>query len=107
MSKQSDYDVIVVGSGIAGHCAALAALRGALAAAAVAVAGVVAMCAWRRRDSLGADWAASQSRGTARIWVAALVLAVARQFDFPFLQPAGYWPRWAMISGMLLFDLGC
>src|SRR5262249_42023173 len=52
------------------------------------------------------DWAASRARGSARLWVAAIVLAVARQFEAPILQPPGYWPRWAMIGGMLAFDLG-
>ena len=40
------------------------------------------------------------------LWIAALVLAVARQFDIPGVEPAGYWPRWAMIWSLLAFDLG-
>ena len=35
------------------------------------------------------------------LWIAALVLAIARQFEVAALQPPGYWPRWAMIGGIL------
>ena len=61
---------------------------------------------WRRRDRLGAVWSASRARGTGGIWVAALLLAAARQFEIPGVEPRGYWPRWAMIWALLAFDLG-
>jgi protein tyrosine phosphatase (PTP) superfamily phosphohydrolase (DUF442 family) len=81
-------------------------LRAALAASAMGVIAVIGACAYRRREGLRDDWAASRDRGTARLWLAAIVLAAARQFEVPFLQPPGYWPRWAMIGGLLAFDLG-
>ena len=59
---------------------------------------------WRR--GLGDAWNASRIRGSGRLWIAALVLAVARQFELPGVEPAGYWPRWAMIGALLAFDLG-
>jgi len=31
---------------------------------------------------------------------------VARQFDLPGVEPAGYWPRWSFAWGMLAFALG-
>jgi Tyrosine phosphatase family len=81
-------------------------LRAELLAAAVAVATVVGACAFRQRQSLGDDWAASRMRGSGRLWIAALVLAIARQFEVPGVEPAGYWPRWAMIAGLLAYDIG-
>ena len=39
------------------------------------------------------DWAASRARGLGGLWIAALVLAIARQFEIPGVEPAGYWPR--------------
>jgi Tyrosine phosphatase family len=82
------------------------ALRAGLIAAAVALAAVVGACAFRRRRRLGEDWAASRARGSGGLWIAALVLTIARQFEVPGVEPAGYWPRWAMIGGLLAFDLG-
>jgi hypothetical protein len=82
------------------------ALRAELLAAAVAVAAVVAISAYRRRRTLSDLWAASRARGSGRLWIAAPVLAAARQFEIPGVEPAGYWPRWAMIAALLAFDLG-
>lgn len=81
-------------------------LRAGLLAAAAAVAAIVAVNAVRRRHQLGAAWTASRGRGSGGLWIAAVVLAVARQFEIPGVEPAGYWPRWAMIGGLLAFDLG-
>jgi hypothetical protein len=39
------------------------------------------------------------------LWIAALFLVIARQFEIPGVEPQGYWPRWAMIWGLLAFDL--
>jgi hypothetical protein len=82
------------------------ALRAALMAAAAAVIGVVGGCAWRRRRSLAEDWSAARARGSGGLWVATAMLAIARQFEIPGVEPVGYWPRWAMIAAMLAFDLG-
>src|SRR5262249_44625056 len=59
-------------------------------------------CAFRRRSHLGEVWAASLGR----LWIAAPILAIARQFDLQGVEPAGYWPRWAMIGALLGFYLG-
>jgi hypothetical protein len=83
-----------------------AVLRAELVAAAVAVAAIVAINGFRRREVQGEAWAASRARGSARLWIAAVVLAIARQFDLHGVEPAGYWPRWAMIGALLAFDLG-
>jgi hypothetical protein len=40
------------------------------------------------------------------MWIAAAILAIARRFDLQGVEPAGYWPRWAMIGALLAFDLG-
>src|SRR5579885_1369598 len=81
-------------------------LRAGLLAAAAAVAAVVAGWLSRPRSRLGAAWAAARDRGSGRLWIAALGLALLRQFDIPGVEPAGYWPRWASIGGLLAFDLG-
>ena len=62
--------------------------------------------AWRRRDRLGEIWGGFQERGTGSLWIAALVLGLARQFEIPGVEPQGYWPRWAMIGSFMAFDLG-
>ena len=61
------------------------------------------------RSGIGSASSGSMRRakGTRWLWVAALVLVAARQFEIPGVEPVGYWPRWAMIWGMLAFDLGC
>lgn len=81
-------------------------VRFTLLAAALALSGVVAATAWRRRDRLGTIWGAFQERGTGSLWIAALVLGMARQFEIPGVEPRGYWPRWAMIGSFMAFDLG-
>jgi hypothetical protein len=81
-------------------------LRAALLAAAFAVGAILTACGFSRRGFLGDDWAASGARGSRRLWIAAIILAVARQFEIPGVEPVGYWPRCAMIAAMLGFDLG-
>lgn len=36
---------------------------------------------------------------------AAIVLVIARQFEIPGVEPAGYWPRWAYAWGLIAFAL--
>ncbi len=81
-------------------------VRATLLTAALALAGIIAGTVWRRRDRLGELSRASRARGTGGLWVAALLLAVARPFEIPGVEPRGYWPRWAMIWALLAFDLG-
>ncbi len=92
-------------------------------AAAIALAAVVAVCAFRSSRGTGilpvqmthglegraTPEHALEGRatvGSRRFWIAALILAVARQFEIPGVEPVGYWPRCAMIAAMLAFDLG-
>ena len=35
----------------------------------------------------------------------AMILAAARQFDIPRIEPAEYWPKWAFFWGVAAFDL--
>ncbi|MFI5461385.1 MAG: protein tyrosine phosphatase [Isosphaerales bacterium] len=81
-------------------------VRAGLLLAALALASVVAVTMFRRRHHLRDLWAHAQDKGTSRLWVAALVLVIARQFEVPGVEPEGYWPRCAMIFGLLAFDLG-
>src|SRR5262249_30210784 len=48
----------------------------------------------------------ARARRTTGLWIGSLLLVVAGQFEIPGLEPHGYWPRWAVIWGLLVFDLG-
>jgi len=80
-------------------------VRAGLLLAAVAVSSVVAITLHRRRHQLRSFWAHAHATGTSGLLVAALVLAAARQFEIPGVEPEGYWPRCAMIWGLLAFNL--
>jgi hypothetical protein len=82
------------------------ALRALLAIAAWLLGGVVALNVLRARGLLRAYFHDASSRRDAALWVASFVLVVARQFEIPGVEPQGYWPRWALICGLLGFDLG-
>jgi hypothetical protein len=81
-------------------------LRVVLLTAAVTLGWVVALTLVRRRDRLAEFWSRCRARGIRWLWMAAGVLVLARQFEIPGVEPLGYWPRWAMIWGLLAFDLG-
>src|SRR5206468_2259703 len=81
-------------------------LRAGLVVAAIALAWVVAVTVFRRRGRLGEFRTHSRARRTTWLWITAVVLVVARQFELPGVEPPGYWPRWAMIWGLMAFDLG-
>jgi hypothetical protein len=80
-------------------------LRIVLLLAAVALLCAVTATLLHRRRQLHEFAIHSQEKGTIGLWVAAVVLVIARQFDIPGVEPQGYWPRWAMIWGLLAFDL--
>ncbi len=81
-------------------------LRAGLMLVAMALGGIVAATAWRRRDQINGLWSGSHARGTASLWIAALLLAGASPFDIPGVEPRGYWPRCAMVWSLTAFDLG-
>jgi len=81
-------------------------VRAGLLLAALGLATIGAVTAFRRRHHLRDWWIHAREWGTSRLWVAALVLVLARQLEIPGVEPEGYWPRWAMIWGLLAFDLG-
>jgi hypothetical protein len=81
------------------------ALRVALAAAAAGLAGliVVPICThWARRREF---WGRLCQRHAAGLLVVALLLAVFRQVEIPGVEPAGYWPRWALVWSLIAFSL--
>jgi protein tyrosine phosphatase (PTP) superfamily phosphohydrolase (DUF442 family) len=82
------------------------AIRGALLAAASVMGLVVAANVLLRHDSPAGGRGRFRTPVTNRLWVIALCLVVARQFEIPSVEPSGYWPRWAMIWGLVAFDLG-
>ncbi len=67
---------------------------------------VVAVTIHGHRQQLGEYWDRTRVKKTRSIWVAALVLCLARQVEIPGIGPEGYWPRWAMIWGLIALDLG-
>ena len=79
--------------------------RAGLLGAAIAICGLIGGTIFAQRHRLtqliGAAWA----KGTLGLWLAAAVLALLRQVEIPGVEPVGYWPRWAMIWGMLAMDL--
>jgi hypothetical protein len=80
-------------------------LRAGLSAAATVLAIVVgasAFAVWGRRAAL---WDHARRQHTRWIWTAVLILAAARQFEIPGVEPRGYWPRWSMVWGLVAFDL--
>jgi hypothetical protein len=82
------------------------ALRATLLAAAIVLAGVVTATGCRQRGRFGHYRSHARARGTTGLWIAGLILVLARQIEIPGVEPLGYWPRWAMIWGLLAFDLG-
>jgi hypothetical protein len=83
-----------------------AAFRAALFAFAALLGGIVFRSAFRLRDRLADVWNRAWERRSGALWMAALALALAAQFELPAVEPRGYWPRWAMIWALLSFDLG-
>ncbi|MHB1561613.1 MAG: protein tyrosine phosphatase, partial [Isosphaeraceae bacterium] len=83
-------------------------LRVELLAAALALGSVIAVSLVRHRRSSAAGLLseARRTRGSLDLWIAAAVLAMARQFEIPGVEPVGYWPRWAMIAAIMALDLG-
>lgn len=53
---------------------------------------------WRRL------WTEGRARGVAVLVLTAAVLAVARGFDVPGIEPVGYWPRWCLVWALLAFS---
>jgi hypothetical protein len=81
------------------------AVRATLLVGAMALTAVIALTLFHNRARLRGLWAGARARGTSGLWIAAVGFALARQVEIPGVEPEGYWPRWAMIWGMLAFDL--
>jgi hypothetical protein len=81
-------------------------VRIALVAGALAIATIVAATLHRRRLELRSYWEHARVKHTAGIWIAAIALCAARQFEIPGIEPQGYWPRCAMIWGLIALNLG-
>lgn len=80
-------------------------LRGALAASAIGLTAIVLGAIWSERARTAELWKTARSRGTAGLLVAAAVLVILRQFEIPGVEPVGYWPRCAFLTGVIAFDL--
>jgi hypothetical protein len=80
-------------------------LRIALAAAALALLGLIAgplIWNWPNRAAL---WGRLRERRARALLVVALLFALFRQIEIPGVEPAGYWPRWALVWALIAFAL--
>jgi hypothetical protein len=76
------------------------ALRASLAGAGLAVAGALF---WSCRG--GAFWQRLGARRVRGLLAGCLVLAALSQVDLPGVEPAGFWPRWAWLGALSLWDV--
>lgn len=83
--------------------AAPAWLRLLLALSAGGLAAVVALGVGLKPSWWALRWRQARGSGVAALLVVALILAVARQFEVPGVEPAGYWPRWAFVWALILY----
>lgn len=81
------------------------ALRCALIVAALGIAGVVAWGLSPRPGSgtLRALWAEAKAHRVKALLILAACLVILRPFDLPGVEPAGFWPRWAFMLGLIAF----
>jgi hypothetical protein len=80
-------------------------LRTALAASALALAILVAWPVirhWPERSNL---WRRAHQRGVIGLLAVAVVMGLLRQVELPGVEPAGYWPRWALVWALVAFNL--
>lgn len=81
------------------------ALRGALTAGLLVLIAMVVLGIGPAPSNWKARWGQARSSGVAALLVVAALLGVARGFDVPGVEPAGYWPRWAMVWGLIAFSV--
>jgi hypothetical protein len=81
------------------------ALRLGLAMAALALLAVIVRSFSKNGEPLARLVERARARRNLVLLVSAMVLIPLRQVEIPGLEPARYWPRWALIWGMLAFDL--
>ncbi|MHC5537304.1 protein-tyrosine phosphatase family protein, partial [Singulisphaera rosea] len=55
------------------------------------------------RARWGESWREARRRGVAGLLIFAVVSVALRQFEIPGVEPVGYWPRWAFVSGLMAF----
>lgn len=84
------------------HPEAPPALRAALAFSAALL---VAIVAWGLRNTtVSAFHRDGRTRDVAGLLALAVVLTLARLFDVPRVEPAGYWPRCAFVGALVAFS---
>jgi hypothetical protein len=79
-------------------------LRIALGIAACALAALVAGPLLARRGQWNALWHEARTRRVANLLLVAAILCLLRQVELPGVEPAGYWPRWSFVFGLVAFD---
>jgi hypothetical protein len=59
------------------------------------------------RSRLAHLWRHAADLKVRNLLIAASLLVAARQVELPGVEPAGYWPRWAFVWGLLASALAC
>ena len=80
-------------------------LRIALAAGALTLGSIIAVTIWANRRRLRDDWNFAGRSGSRLLWITGLLLMIARYGEVPGVEPRGYWPRWALVWGLIAIDL--
>jgi predicted protein tyrosine phosphatase len=80
-------------------------LRLILALAMLALIAIVAGTLWRYRVQREQLCNIAKERRVAGLLIVAVVLVVLRQFDIPGVEPVGYWPRCAFLTGLIAFNI--
>jgi hypothetical protein len=82
-----------------------ARLRLALLCGGIVLAGVLLWSIDSARGQLRALWEKARERRCLGLFLFSFVMVLSRQVEIPWIEPAGYWPRWALACGFLAFDL--
>jgi hypothetical protein len=80
-------------------------VRLALAFSALLLTAFVLGSALAAKDEWGNLWREGRRRGIDALLGVAVLLIAARQFEIPGVEPIGYWPRSALVWGILALDL--
>jgi Tyrosine phosphatase family len=76
-----------------------------LAVVALGLVAVVGLSIGSARNWLRESWDRGFARGDAGLFTIAAILAGCRLAEIPAIEPAGYWPRWALVWSLLAWDI--
>jgi hypothetical protein len=82
-----------------------ARLRITLATGALAVLGLIAVTLVKNWPDRAELWRRIRRDRAGAMLTLALIFALFRLLDIPRVEPVGYWPRWALVWGLIAFSL--